>query len=90
MTQRISSRQTYTSFTGRLSDTNGLSLGHKGAKVTEMQKMLKAAGFDPGPLDGKFGPRTLKAVDGTMGLGEFKRLKGNYEKITGDGFNERT
>lgn len=100
MSQRISNRQTYTSFTGRLSETNGLSIGHKGAKVSEMQKMLKAAGFDPGPIDGKFGPRTERAlkayqaatgaqVDGTMELGEFTRLEGNYAKITGDGFTER-
>lgn len=101
MSSRISSpRQTYTAFQGRLSETNGLSIGVKGPKVTEMQKMLKAAGFDPGPLDGKFGPLTQKAlkayqqatgaqVDGTMELGEFNRLKGNYAKITGDGFNER-
>jgi cell wall-associated NlpC family hydrolase len=101
MTQRITSqRQTYRAFAGRLSDTNGLAVGHKGPKVMEMQKMLKAAGFDPGPLDGKFGPRTLKAlqsyqratgaqVDGTMELSDFKRLQGNYQKITSDGFNER-
>lgn len=102
MSARVSSspRQTYTSFTGRLSETNGLTLGHKGPKVMEMQKMLKAAGFDPGPLDGKLGPLTQKAlkayqsatggkVDGSMELGEFKRLQGNYQKITSDGFNER-
>jgi len=40
-------RTTYRAFTGRLSETNGLHFGHKGAKVKEMQKMLKAAGFDP-------------------------------------------
>lgn len=102
MTSRIASspRQTYQPFSGRLTETNGLALGHKGPKVNEMQKMLKAAGFDPGPLDGKFGPRTLKAlesyqratgakVDGTMEAKEFKRLQGNYEKITSDGFGER-
>lgn len=95
-----STRTRYTAFTGRLSETNGLHLGHKGAKVKEMQKMLKAAGFDPGPLDGLFGPRTeaaLKAyqqrttgqADGSLELGEFNRLKGNYQKITGSGFDER-
>ncbi|MHB8875859.1 MAG: C40 family peptidase [Myxococcaceae bacterium] len=91
-------RQTYHSFTGRLSDANSLARGHKGAKVLEMQKMLKAAGFNPGPIDGLFGPRTEKAllayqrstgaqIDGTMELTDFKRLKGNYEKITGEGFD---
>lgn len=95
-----STRTRYTAFTGRLSETNALHLGHKGAKVKEMQKMLKAAGFDPGPLDGLFGPRTeaaLKAyqqrttgqADGSLELGEFNRLKGNYQKITGSGFDEK-
>jgi len=94
-------RTRYHAFTGRLSETNGLAIGHKGAKVKDMQKMLKAAGFDPGPLDGLFGPRTeaaLKAyqratgakVDGTLELGEFKRLEGNYAKITSAGFDEKS
>ncbi len=101
MSQRISQRQTYQAFKGRLSETNGLAVGHKGPKVSDMQKMLKAAGFDPGPIDGRFGPLTLRAlkayqsatgaqVDGSMELSEFKRLQGNYKKITGDGFGERT
>ena len=90
-------RQTYSAFQGRITEQSGLARGHKGAQVSDMQKMLKAAGFNPGPLDGKFGPRTeaaLKAhqaatgakVDGTLELGELNRLKGNYEKIAGDGF----
>jgi cell wall-associated NlpC family hydrolase len=94
------SRQTYVPFRGELSETNGLQLGHRGVKVLEMQTMLQAAGFDPGPLDGKFGPRTLAAlrayqgatgssVDGSMELPEFKRLQGNYEKITGSSFEEQ-
>lgn len=97
---RSSTRTTYRPFTGRLSETNGLHIGHKGAKVKEMQKMLKAAGFDPGPLDGLFGPRTEKALkayqratggtaDGSIELGDFKRLQGNYEKITSEGFDEK-
>lgn len=99
--ERISSRSriSYRQFTGRLTESRGLEMGHKGRKVLEMQKMLKAAGFDPGPLDGLFGPRTLKAlkayqtatgekVDGTLELKEYKRLKGNYEKITGSGFDD--
>ena len=100
MTSIRASRPTYRAFTGRLSETNGLHFGHKGAKVKEMQKMLKAQGFDPGPLDGLFGPRTEKALkayqqamggaaDGSMELGEFKRLQGNHQKITGEGFDER-
>lgn len=30
--------------------------------VLEIQQALKAAGFDPGPLDGKMGPRTKAAI----------------------------
>ncbi|MBS1149102.1 MAG: hypothetical protein H6Q89_800 [Myxococcaceae bacterium] len=92
---KIAQRQTYQAFKGKVSEDHGLARGHKGAEVAEMQKMLKAAGFDPGPLDGKFGPRTEKAlkayqnstgakVDGTLELSELTRLKGNYEKITDD------
>lgn len=33
-----------------------------GPAVEELQKKLAAAGFDPGPLDGQFGPKTLAAV----------------------------
>lgn len=87
-------RQTYTQFKGEITETSGLKRGDKGSEVADMQKMLKAAGFDPGPLDGKFGPRTeaaLKAYqratgatqDGTLELSELNRLKGNYEKIAG-------
>ncbi len=36
--------------------------GSSGPQVEELQQMLKAAGFDPGPLDGKFGPQTRAAV----------------------------
>lgn len=40
-----------------------LGLGSKGPAVTDMQKKLKAAGFDPGPIDGRFGPKTKAAVE---------------------------
>jgi len=36
--------------------------GCKGDKVAELQKKLKAAGFDCGPVDGIFGPKTYAAV----------------------------
>ena len=36
--------------------------GSSGPQVEELQKMLKDAGFDPGPLDGQFGPKTRAAV----------------------------
>lgn len=32
------------------------------ARVREIQQALKAAGFDPGPVDGRMGPRTQVAV----------------------------
>jgi peptidoglycan hydrolase-like protein with peptidoglycan-binding domain len=41
-----------------------------GAAVRKLQKQLKAAGFDPGPIDGAFGPRTMLAV------AAFQRAKG--------------
>ncbi|MFO0594850.1 MAG: peptidoglycan-binding protein [Myxococcaceae bacterium] len=36
--------------------------GSRGAGVEDLQKKLKEAGFDPGPLDGQFGPKTREAV----------------------------
>ncbi len=42
--------------------TNYLELGDSGAEVEEVQKKLKTLGFDPGPVDGLFGPATEAAV----------------------------
>jgi Putative peptidoglycan binding domain/CHAP domain len=39
-----------------------LSLGARGAAVSTLQKALAAAGFDPGGIDGDFGPQTRAAV----------------------------
>jgi peptidoglycan hydrolase-like protein with peptidoglycan-binding domain len=39
-----------------------LRQGATGPAVIQLQTALKAAGFDPGPLDGVFGPRTEAAV----------------------------
>lgn len=39
-----------------------LQIGARGSTVTTLQQSLKAAGFDPGPIDGVFGPRTNAAV----------------------------
>lgn len=36
--------------------------GSSGADVTRVQRELKAAGINPGPIDGDFGPRTKAAV----------------------------
>ena len=39
-----------------------LRQGSRGAAVTRLQQQLAAAGFNPGPIDGIFGPRTASAV----------------------------
>ena len=39
-----------------------LEQGAKGADVSELQRGLKAAGYDPGPIDADFGPKTKAAV----------------------------
>lgn len=42
--------------------TDYLKEGSTGPKVKELQQLLKAKGFNPGPIDGVFGSGTLKAV----------------------------
>ena len=40
-------------------------------EIKEIQRLLKALGFDPGPIDGKFDTKTQKAVmdfQGSKGL----------------------
>jgi peptidoglycan hydrolase-like protein with peptidoglycan-binding domain len=39
-----------------------LARGDTGGNVTKLQQMLAAAGFDPGGIDGDFGPKTQAAV----------------------------
>jgi len=39
-----------------------LKIGSKGAAVKRLQKLLKVKGFDPGVIDGDFGPGTEAAV----------------------------
>ena len=39
-----------------------IHMGSKGSEVTLAQKALKDRGYDPGPIDGIFGPKTRKAV----------------------------
>lgn len=39
-----------------------LRSGSRGSEVTKLQNALKAAGFDPGPIDGIYGPKTAAAV----------------------------
>jgi peptidoglycan hydrolase-like protein with peptidoglycan-binding domain len=42
--------------------SGGLKVGSKGPAVEEVQRLLKAKGYDPGPVDSEFGPRTRAAV----------------------------
>lgn len=39
-----------------------LKVNSEGPEVLQLQEMLTALGYDPGPLDGKFGKRTANAV----------------------------
>lgn len=39
-----------------------LRSGSKGIAVEDLQRKLAEAGFDPGPIDGSFGPKTMAAV----------------------------
>lgn len=39
-----------------------LRTGYRGAQVADLQRRLGALGFNPGPTDGIFGPRTKAAV----------------------------
>lgn len=52
-----------------------LKEGSSGPKVTQLQQLLKAKGFNPGPIDGTFGSGTVKAVI------SFQK----YEGLTPDG-----
>src|SRR6476646_9693583 len=63
-----------------------LRLGSSGAAVRVLQQSLAVKGFDPGPVDGRFGPRTRRAVvayqranrltvDGIVGPQTWGRLK---------------
>lgn len=64
-----------------------LRFGARGPAVVDLQQRLRAAGFDPGPIDGAFGPRTQAAVrsfqssrgiavDGVVGPQTWGRLDG--------------
>lgn len=51
-----------------------LSKGSSGAKVKTLQVRLEVQGYDPGPIDGIFGAKTIAAVKGFQ---EYKGLKAN-------------
>lgn len=46
----------------RVSSHPQVSSGARGNSVRDLQDLLKAAGFNPGPVDGVFGPGTRRAV----------------------------
>lgn len=65
-----------------------LGVGDFGASVTEVQNLLKRAGFPTGPVDGDFGPMTAAAVkrfqaargltvDGVVGPSTWAALRAN-------------
>ncbi|MCK8496861.1 MULTISPECIES: peptidoglycan-binding protein [Myxococcus] len=56
------SRRVSTSATAAAATPPTVKKGSKGPTVTTLQKKLAAAGFNPGPVDGIFGPKTQAAV----------------------------
>lgn len=63
-----------------------LTYGNRGQAVMELQRLLAQMGFDAGPIDGVFGPRTEAAVrafqrrnnlndDGIVGPETYRRLR---------------
>jgi peptidoglycan hydrolase-like protein with peptidoglycan-binding domain len=55
-------RQSGTTGTTGASGRGNLERGAESAQVGSVQRQLRAAGFNPGPTDNKFGPRTESAV----------------------------
>jgi hypothetical protein len=45
-----------------LAQTGFLKTGAQGAEVQQLQQFLQAQGYDTGPIDGKFGPKTANAL----------------------------
>ncbi|PTL76870.1 peptidoglycan-binding protein [Vitiosangium sp. GDMCC 1.1324] len=88
-TDKPSSKPTTSTGSKPSATLNGLlKEGSRGAQVLDAQKELKAAGFNPGPLDGIFGPKTEAAVkafqkshglvqDGIIGPKTWSALKGD-------------
>jgi hypothetical protein len=53
---------TTTTTTAPAIEVGDLQAGSSGPRTLALQTRLKALKFDPGPLDGKFGPKTTEAV----------------------------
>ncbi len=69
--------------------TPTLKKGSKGEAVKRLQENLQQMGYDPGTVDGIFGPNTVKAVkhfqtdygldaDGIVGPKTWEALEGAY------------
>lgn len=59
-------------------------------KLQKIQEQLKALGVDPGPIDGKMGPKTIagiKAFEKLAGLPETGKVTPELEKLLADGKN---
>lgn len=72
-----------------------LKQGANGAKVQQLQEILKALNFDPGTIDGDFGNNTVKAVkqfqsrngleaDGIVGKNTQNALNNALDQLTTD------
>ena len=70
-----------------------LKQGANGAKVQQLQEILKALNFDPGTIDGDFGNNTIKAVkqfqsqngleaDGIVGKNTQNLLNNAFDQLT--------
>ena len=70
-----------------------LKQGANGAKVQQLQEILKALNFDPGTIDGDFGNNTVKAVkqfqsrngleaDGIVGKNTQNLLNNAFDQLT--------
>jgi hypothetical protein len=84
---RAATSPTAASRTQQKASTGSLRPGANGQAVRSLQDKLRASGFDPGSSDGKFGPRTERAVrdfqrsrgleaDGIAGRRTFSALNG--------------
>lgn len=61
--------------------------GDRGADVRSLQQLLKAAGFDPGPIDGIFGGLTENAVEAFQGANGLA-VTGKVDGVTLDALSE--
>ena len=91
---RFTSHSTAARRTTLGSTTGTLRVGSRNESVRALQERLNASGFDAGTADGRFGPRTERAVrdyqrsvglraDGVVGRRTFTALKGTPTTGTG-------